>query len=54
MKTLFEYVWKFEMLLIGLGAIACYGRYNYYKGRISKDMERGEKRIVIDVIEDSN
>lgn len=54
MKTLFEYIWKLEMILIGLAAIGCYGRYNYYKGRISKTRERGDNvEVVVNLIEET-
>lgn len=39
MKAIIDAIIYTEIALIGAVAIACYGRYNYYKGRLSKSAE---------------
>lgn len=56
MKGIVDAIVKLEMIATGLFAIACYGRYNYYKGRISKtkEMQAKERKktgyaVIIDI-----
>lgn len=52
MKKLLKTIYTAEMILISLVAVACYGRYNYYKGRISKAREREDGSAIVIRISD--